>query len=68
MTVTENCTAESSAALLQQLRAKYSGPLIATRDNGPAHRSPAMRAHLATPDLNLRLVALPANSPDVNAD
>jgi len=27
-----------------------------------------MRAYLATPDLNLRLVALPAYSPDVNTD
>ena len=27
-------------------------------DYGPAHRGPAMRAYLATPDLNLRFVAL----------
>jgi transposase len=68
MTVSENCTAETSAAFLQRLRAKYSGPLIVVWDNGPAHRGPAMRAYLATPDLNLRLVALPAYSPDFNAD
>lgn len=68
MAVTENSTAETSVAFLQQLRAKHSGPLIAIWDNGPAHRGPAMRAYLATPDLDLRLVALPAYSPDFNAD
>jgi transposase len=68
MDVTENCTAESSVAFLQQLRAKHSGPLIVIWDNGPAHRGPAIRAYLATPDLDLRLVALPAYSPDFNAD
>ena len=68
MTVTENCTAVTSVAFLQQLRAKYSEPLIVIWDNGPAHRGPAMRAYLATPGLNLRLVALPAYSPDFNPD
>jgi transposase len=68
MAVTENSTAETSVAFLQQLRAKHSGPLIVIWDNGPAHRGPAMRAYLATPDLDLRLVALPAYSPDFNAD
>ena len=68
MAVTENCTAETSVAFLQQLRAKYTEPLIVIWDNGPAHRGPAIRAYLTTPDLNLRLVALPAYSPDFNAD
>lgn len=68
MAVMGNSSAETSVAFLQQLRAKYSGPLIVIWDNGPAHRGPAMRAYLATADLNLRLVALPAYSPDFNAD
>jgi len=37
-------------------------------DNGPAHRGEAMRAFLTTPDLKLRLVALPPYSPDFNPD
>ncbi len=37
-------------------------------DNGPAHRGAAIRSYLTTPDLQLRLVALPAYSPDFNAD
>ncbi len=68
MTVTGNSTAETSVAFLQQLRSKHSGWLILIWDNGPAHRGPAMRAHLATPDLHLHLVALPAYSPDFNPD
>ena len=68
MAVMGNSSAETSVAFLQQLRARYSGPLIIIWDNGPAHRGPAMRAYLATPNLNLRLVALPAYSPDFNAD
>ena len=68
MAVMGNSSAETSVAFLQQLRAKYSGPLIVIWDNGPAHRGAAMRAYLATPDLSLRLVALPAYSPDFNAD
>ena len=66
--VTGNCTAETSVTFLQQLRAKHSGRLIVIWDNGPVHRGPAMQAYLATPDLNLRLVALPAYSPDLNSD
>lgn len=68
MTLTENSTAETSVAFLQQLREKHSGPLIVIWDNGPAHHGPAMRTYLATPGLNLRLVALPAYSPDFNPD
>ncbi len=37
-------------------------------DNAPAHRGDAIRAYLTTPGLNLRLVNLPAYSPDFNAD
>jgi transposase len=37
-------------------------------DNGPAHRGKAIREYLATPDLQLRLVALPPYSPDFNPD
>jgi transposase len=68
MAVSETCTAETSVAFLQQLRAKYSGPLIVIWDRGPAHRGPAIRGYLATAGLNLRLVALPAYSPDFNPD
>jgi transposase len=68
MAVMGNSSAEASVAFLRQLRAKYSGPLIVIWHNGPAHRGPAMRAYLATANLNLRLVALPAYSPDFNAD
>ena len=68
MAVTENCTAETSVAFLQQLRTKHDGPLIVIWDNGPMHRGPAMRSYLSTPGLNLCLVALPAYSPDFNSD
>ncbi len=68
MVVSETCTAETSVAFLQQLRAKYNGPLIVIWDRGPAHRGPAIRSYLATPGLNLRLLALPAYSPDFNPD
>lgn len=61
-------TAATSVAFLQQLRAQYHEPLIVIWDNGPAHRGDALRTYLATPDLRLRLVPLPAYSPDFNAD
>jgi transposase len=63
-----NSTAETSAAFLAQLRGKHAGPLIVIWDNGPAHGGDAIRAYLTTPDLKLRLVRLPAYSPDFNAD
>ena len=63
-----NCTAETSAAFLRQLRANHPEPLIVIWDNGPAHRGEALRSYLATPNLNLRLVPLPGYSPDFNAD
>ncbi len=68
MAVTENCTAATSVAFLKQLREKHSESLIVIWDNSPAHRGPEIRAYLATPDLNLCLVALPGYSPDFNAD
>ena len=63
-----NGTAQTSAAFLCQLRANHPEPLIVVWDNGPAHRGEAIRELLATPGLNLRLVPLPAYSPDFNAD
>lgn len=64
MEMTGTSNAATSAAFLQQLRARHAGPLVVIRDNGPAHGGEAMRNYLATPGLNLRLVRLPAYSPD----
>ncbi len=63
-----NSNAETSAAFLTQLRRRHAGPLNMIWDNAPAHRGEAMREYLRTPGLNLRLVNLPAYSPDFNAD
>jgi len=63
-----NCTAETSAAFLRQLRANHPEPLIVIWDNSPAHRGDPIRKLLSTPDLNLRLIPLPGYSPDFNAD
>ncbi len=60
--------AETSVTFLQQLRANHAAPLIVIWDNGPAHGGDALRAYLTTPDLCLRLVRLPAYSPDFNPD
>ena len=68
MAVMGNSSAETSVAFLQQVRTQHREPLIVIWDNGPAHHGPAMRTYLTTPDLKLRLVALPAYSPDFNAD
>src|SRR5207249_4729635 len=68
MELTGTSCAETSAAFLRQLRAAHPGPLIVIWDNGPAHSGDALRAYLATPGLRLRLVRLPAYSPDYNAD
>ncbi len=68
MAVEATCTAETSVAFLKQLRAQHEEPLIVIWDNAPAHRGEALRTYLSTPDLRLRLVALPAYSPDFNAD
>jgi transposase len=61
-------SAETSVRFLRQLRATHPEPLIVSWDNGPAHGGEALRSYLATPDLRLRLVRLPAYSPDFNAD
>ena len=63
-----NSSAATSVAFLQQLRAHHPGPLIVIWDNGPAHGGDPLRTDLTTPDLQLRLVRLPAYSPDFNAD
>lgn len=61
-------SAATSVEFLRQLRAQYAEPLIVFWDNGPAHGGAALRAYLRTPHLGLRLVRLPAYSPDFNAD
>lgn len=68
LSVTGNSTAETSVAFLKQLREHHAESLIVIWDNGPAHHGPAVREFLTTPDLRLRLVALPAYSPDFNPD
>jgi transposase len=68
MPLTGTSCAASSVAFLQQLRAAHAEPLIVIWDNAPAHRGEELRTYLSTPDLCLRLVALPAYSPDYNAD
>ena len=66
--LTGTSSSATSAAFLRQLRANHAEPLIVIWDNGPAHGGDAVRAYLATPDPALRLVRLPAYSPDFNAD
>jgi transposase len=68
MELAGNSNAETSAAFLDQLRVAQSGPLIVIWDNSPAHGGVALRSFLSTPKLDLRLVRLPAYSPDFNAD
>jgi transposase len=68
MELTGTSTAATSAAFLAQLRAHHPEPLIVIWDNGPAHRGEAIRDYLATPDVRLHLVNLPAYSPDFNPD
>jgi len=68
MPVLGNTKAATSVVFLKQLREKHSESLIVIGDNGPAHRGPEIREYLTTPDLNLRLVALPGYSPDFNPD
>jgi transposase len=63
-----NSCAETSVAFLRRLRAHHAEPLIIIWDNGPAHGGDALRAYLASPNLRLRLVRLPAYSPDFNPD
>jgi transposase len=66
--VAENTTAATSVTFLRQLREHHAQPLIVIWDNGPAHHGPELREYLATPDLHVRLVALPGYSPDYNPD
>jgi transposase len=68
MELTGNSTAETSVAFLQHMRAQHPGPLIVIWDNSPVHGGEPLRDYLATPDLSLRLVRLPAYSPDFNPD
>jgi len=68
MALTGTSSSVTSAAFLAQLRANHPGPLIVIWDNGPAHGGDAVRDYLATPGLALRLVRLPAYSPDFNPD
>jgi len=63
-----NSSAETSVTFLEQLRAHHTGPLVVFWDNAPAHGGDALREYLRTPDVHLRLVRLPAYSPDFNAD
>ncbi|MCY4416354.1 MAG: IS630 family transposase [Chloroflexi bacterium] len=62
-----NSNSVTSAAFLKQLRAQHPEPLTVIWDNSPSHRGDALRAYLATLDLNLHLVNLPSYSPDFNA-
>ena len=68
MELESTSTAATSVRFLQQLRAQHAEPLMIIWDNGPAHRGEALRTYLATPDLRLQLVNLPAYSPDFNPD
>ncbi len=68
MELTGTSSSATSAAFLRQLRARYSGPLVVIWDNGPAPGGEPVREYLATPNLALRLVRLPAYSPDFNPD
>ncbi len=61
-------TSATSAVFLAQLRERHPGPLVVIWDNGPAHGGDAVRDYLATPDLALRAIRLPAYSPDCNPD
>ena len=63
-----NSNSGTSAAFLERLRQRYSGPLNVIWDNAPAHRGEAVREYLRTPGLGLRLMNLPGYSPDFNAD
>ena len=68
MELSGTSSSATSAAFLTQLRANHAEPLIVVWDNGPAHGGEAVRAYLATPDVQMRVCRLPAYSPDFNAD
>ena len=57
-----NSNSTTLVAFLRQLRARHAEPLTVIWDNSPAHRGDALRAYLATPALNLRLVTCPATA------
>ena len=74
-----NSNSGTSAAFLDQLRQRHSGPLQVIWDNAPAHRGEAVREYLRRPGLAWpgaeageppfsRGQALPGYSPDFNAD
>jgi transposase len=67
MPLSGNSSAQTSVCFLQQLRAHRTAPLVVFWDNAPVHGGDPLRAYLRTPDLRLRLVRLPAYSPDFNA-
>ena len=67
MDLAGNSNSGTSAASLDQLRQRHSGPLQVIWDNAPAHRGEAVREYLRRPGLGLRLVNLPGYSPDFNA-
>ena len=48
--------------------AQHTAPLVVFWDNAPAHGGDPLRDYLRTPKLQLRLVRLPAYSPDFKAD
>ena len=62
MELESNSNSATSAAFLLQLRERHPEPLTVIWDNSPAHRGDALRAYLATPSLNLRLLTCPATA------
>ena len=68
MPLVGNSSAATSVSFLQHLRAHHTEPLVVFWDNAPAHGGEPLREYLRTPDLRLRLVRVPAYSPDFNAD
>ena len=44
-----NSNSGTSAAFLEQLRERHTGPLSVIWDNAPAHRGEAVREYLRTP-------------------
>ncbi len=68
MQLTGTSSSVTSAAFLRQLRANHAGALVVIWDNGPAHGGDTVRDYLATPGLGLRVLRLPAYSPDFNPD
>src|SRR5260221_13370319 len=61
-------SAESGVACLRPLRAQSAAPRVVFWNIAPAHGGDPLRDSLAKPDLRLRLVRLPAYSPDFTAD